>query len=175
MISGTSPSECSGGLCRCDRQTGACPCREHVEGHNCDGCAANHWNFGQAGGCEPCACDPDHSTGAHCNMVTAASASFPPKSNPTSIFCWSMMVRAVLRSSPASATAVQGLGGGSARNVSSCTGETPACSVKVTNLLEQTLKPVFIHSSKHSSLLISTNNNNIIIISLQSALITSAT
>lgn len=85
--------------------------------------------------------------GAHCNMVTAASASFLPKSNPTSIFCWSMMVPAVLRSSPASATAIQGLGGSGARIVSSSTGETPACSVKVTNRLEQTLKPVFIHSA----------------------------
>lgn len=71
VLSGTDPSQCTDGLCQCDRQTGACPCRKHVEGPACDRCAPHHWNYGQATGCEPCACDPGHSTGAHCNMVMA--------------------------------------------------------------------------------------------------------
>uniref|UniRef100_H3CA06 Laminin, beta 2-like n=1 Tax=Tetraodon nigroviridis TaxID=99883 RepID=H3CA06_TETNG len=70
VTSGTKPSACSEGRCHCDRQSGACPCREHVEGHICDHCAPHHWNYGQAGGCQPCACDPDHAMGAHCNMFS---------------------------------------------------------------------------------------------------------
>lgn len=73
MISGTNQSECSDGHCRCDGQTGACPCRENVVGHNCDQCAPNHWNYGQERGCDPCDCNPDHSMGSNCNMVTLAS------------------------------------------------------------------------------------------------------
>uniref|UniRef100_A0A7N8X2B0 Laminin, beta 2-like n=1 Tax=Mastacembelus armatus TaxID=205130 RepID=A0A7N8X2B0_9TELE len=70
VTAGTLQSACSDGQCQCDRQTGTCPCRENVVGHNCDQCADNHWNFGQDRGCEPCNCDPQHSLGAHCNMFT---------------------------------------------------------------------------------------------------------
>lgn len=91
MLAGTRQSECSHGQCHCHRQTGACPCREHVEGPNCDRCAPHHWNYGQAGGCEPCACDPDHSTGADCNMVMAASTSLTPHSNRSSLSLFMML------------------------------------------------------------------------------------
>uniref|UniRef100_A0A4W6G241 Laminin, beta 2-like n=1 Tax=Lates calcarifer TaxID=8187 RepID=A0A4W6G241_LATCA len=70
VTAGTIQAACSDGQCHCDRQTGACPCRENVAGHNCDQCAPNHWNYGQDGGCEPCLCDPQHALGAHCNMFT---------------------------------------------------------------------------------------------------------
>ncbi|KAM9343533.1 LOW QUALITY PROTEIN: laminin subunit beta-1 [Pholidichthys leucotaenia] len=70
VTAGTLPSACSDGQCRCNPQTGECPCRESVVGHNCDQCAPNHWNYGQERGCEPCNCDPQHSLGTHCNMFT---------------------------------------------------------------------------------------------------------
>ncbi|XP_034447228.1 laminin subunit beta-2 [Hippoglossus hippoglossus] len=70
VTAGTIQSACSDGQCHCDRQTGACPCRENVAGNNCDQCAPNHWNYGQDRGCEPCHCDSQHALGAHCNMFT---------------------------------------------------------------------------------------------------------
>ncbi|XP_060930658.1 laminin subunit beta-2 [Limanda limanda] len=70
VTAGTMQSACSDGQCHCDRQTGACPCRDNVAGNNCDQCAPNHWNFGQDRGCESCHCDPQHALGAHCNMFT---------------------------------------------------------------------------------------------------------
>lgn len=69
MTAGTIRSACSNGQCHCDRETGACPCRENVAGHNCDQCAPNHWNYGQDRGCEPCSCSPQHALGTYCNMV----------------------------------------------------------------------------------------------------------
>ncbi|KAM6930149.1 laminin subunit beta-1 [Lycodopsis pacificus] len=70
VTAGTIQSACSDGQCHCDRQTGACTCREKVAGHNCDQCAPNNWNYGQDRGCEPCSCDPQHALGSHCNMFT---------------------------------------------------------------------------------------------------------
>uniref|UniRef100_A0AAX7SDX4 Laminin, beta 2-like n=1 Tax=Astatotilapia calliptera TaxID=8154 RepID=A0AAX7SDX4_ASTCA len=70
VTAGTLQSACSDGHCDCDRQTGACLCREHVVGHNCDQCAPNYWNFGQDQGCEPCNCNSQHALGTHCNMFT---------------------------------------------------------------------------------------------------------
>ncbi|XP_076019504.1 laminin subunit beta-1 [Genypterus blacodes] len=70
VTAGSIQSACSDGQCQCDRQTGACPCRENVVGHNCDQCAPNHWNYGLDRGCEPCGCDPHHALGTHCNMFT---------------------------------------------------------------------------------------------------------
>ncbi|XP_062396596.1 laminin subunit beta-2 [Sardina pilchardus] len=70
VTAGTRPEYCTDGLCHCDRQTGACPCRNNIEGHNCDQCAPNHWNFGMDWGCEPCGCHPQHARSTHCNMFT---------------------------------------------------------------------------------------------------------
>ncbi|XP_061592831.1 laminin subunit beta-2 [Cololabis saira] len=70
VTAGALQSSCPGGQCQCDRESGACLCRDNVGGHSCDQCAPNHWNYGQDGGCEPCNCDPRHSLGAHCNMFT---------------------------------------------------------------------------------------------------------
>ncbi|XP_047459285.1 laminin subunit beta-2 isoform X2 [Mugil cephalus] len=70
VTAGTVQSACSNGECYCDRQTGECPCRENVDGHNCDQCAPNYWNYGQDGGCEPCSCNLEHALGTHCNMFT---------------------------------------------------------------------------------------------------------
>uniref|UniRef100_A0A8C6PHY4 Laminin subunit beta-1 n=1 Tax=Nothobranchius furzeri TaxID=105023 RepID=A0A8C6PHY4_NOTFU len=68
--SGTLESVCHEGRCHCDRQSGDCPCRDNVNGHSCDQCSENHWNFGQDGGCEPCSCDRQHALGPHCNLFT---------------------------------------------------------------------------------------------------------
>lgn len=70
VSAGTMQSACRDGQCHCDRQTGACPCRENVTSQSCDQCAANYWNYGQDRGCEPCNCDLQHAQGAHCNMFT---------------------------------------------------------------------------------------------------------
>ncbi|KAM9750902.1 laminin subunit beta-1 isoform 1-T2 [Menidia menidia] len=70
VTAGTLPAACPDGPCHCDHQTGACPCRENVVGHNCDQCADNYWNYGRDGGCQPCGCSPGHALGAHCNMFT---------------------------------------------------------------------------------------------------------
>lgn len=69
VTAGTVQSACTDGQCHCDKETGACNCRENVTGHNCDQCSPNHWNYGQERGCEPCHCDLQHAQGAHCNMV----------------------------------------------------------------------------------------------------------
>uniref|UniRef100_A0A4W3JY45 Laminin subunit beta-2-like n=1 Tax=Callorhinchus milii TaxID=7868 RepID=A0A4W3JY45_CALMI len=71
-IQGTVSDQCDdlGNTCRCERVTGDCTCREKVTGKNCDRCAPRYWNFGQSGGCEPCACDPQHSYGQLCNMFS---------------------------------------------------------------------------------------------------------
>ncbi|XP_036386703.1 laminin subunit beta-1-like [Megalops cyprinoides] len=70
VVAGTLPSRCSGGLCHCDQQTGACPCRDNVGGHSCNECAPHHWNFGRERGCEACDCHPQNSAGLRCNMFS---------------------------------------------------------------------------------------------------------
>uniref|UniRef100_A0A3Q3JUR0 Laminin, beta 2-like n=1 Tax=Monopterus albus TaxID=43700 RepID=A0A3Q3JUR0_MONAL len=82
----------------CDPRIGRClKCLYHTDGpscahcqhgyygnalaHNCrrctcvtagtiQSCAANHWNYGQDQGCEPCNCNPQYALGNHCNMFT---------------------------------------------------------------------------------------------------------
>uniref|UniRef100_A0A8B9L749 Laminin subunit beta-1 n=1 Tax=Astyanax mexicanus TaxID=7994 RepID=A0A8B9L749_ASTMX len=70
MTLGTQQAYCEDGSCDCDRQTGACPCRPNVEGHNCDRCAPNHWNLGMDYGCEACECHPQNSHSSHCNLIS---------------------------------------------------------------------------------------------------------
>ncbi|XP_068606555.1 laminin subunit beta-1 [Brachionichthys hirsutus] len=70
VTAGTLQAACTDGRCDCDRETGACPCRENVVGRNCDQCAPDHWNYGREGGCEPCGCDLQHAMGTSCNMFT---------------------------------------------------------------------------------------------------------
>uniref|UniRef100_A0A4W5RHR3 Laminin, beta 2-like n=1 Tax=Hucho hucho TaxID=62062 RepID=A0A4W5RHR3_9TELE len=70
VTAGTQQSYCTVGHCHCDRQTGACPCRENVVGHNCDQCAPDYWNYGTDRGCERCGCHPLHAMGSHCNMFS---------------------------------------------------------------------------------------------------------
>lgn len=78
VTAGTLQSACHDGLCHCDPESGACPCRENVRGRVCDQCAPNHWNFGEERGCEPCDCDPQNSLGTHCNMVRGRQDSEKP-------------------------------------------------------------------------------------------------
>ncbi|XP_053338679.1 laminin subunit beta-1 [Clarias gariepinus] len=70
MRLGTDQDYCSEEVCYCDKQTGACPCRPNVVNHNCDQCAANHWNMGMDDGCEACECHPQNSYSPHCNLFT---------------------------------------------------------------------------------------------------------
>ncbi|XP_066526394.1 laminin subunit beta-1 [Hoplias malabaricus] len=70
MSLGTQQTYCSDGSCYCDKQTGACPCRNNVEGHNCDQCTQNHWNLGMEQGCEACQCHPQNSLSQHCNLIS---------------------------------------------------------------------------------------------------------
>ncbi|XP_051517314.1 laminin subunit beta-2 [Myxocyprinus asiaticus] len=65
---GTLPAYCTDGQCHCDRQTGHCPCRPNIIGHNCDQCAPNHWDFGSDYGCKPCGCSQPNALSTHCNM-----------------------------------------------------------------------------------------------------------
>lgn len=145
VTAGTMQSACSDGQCHCDRNTGACPCRENVAGHNCDQCAHNHWNYGQDLGCEPCGCHPHHALGTHCNMVRKHVGLRKPKKKKVYICIFissfvhpcifANLCLCVFNSSQASATVVQVLEGNSALSVSSSTGETHGCSVKVTHLV----------------------------------------
>ncbi|KAM6977412.1 laminin subunit beta-1 [Aplochiton taeniatus] len=70
VTAGTLQSSCGDGECRCDRQSGLCPCRANVEGSNCDQCVPDHWNYGQERGCEACGCHPQNALGTHCNSFT---------------------------------------------------------------------------------------------------------
>ncbi|KAI4902331.1 hypothetical protein NFI96_018366 [Prochilodus magdalenae] len=87
MTLGTQQEHCNDGLCYCDRQTGACPCRANVEGHNCDQCAPNHWNLGMDQGCEACRCHPQNSLGSHCNLLTGQCYCKPGFGGPQCTEC----------------------------------------------------------------------------------------
>ncbi|KAI2649791.1 Laminin subunit beta-2 [Labeo rohita] len=68
VTAGTLEDYCTDGVCHCDKQTGQCPCKPNIIGHNCDQCAPNHWNFGSDCGCEPCECAQPNALSTHCNM-----------------------------------------------------------------------------------------------------------
>ncbi|XP_048033390.1 laminin subunit beta-1 [Megalobrama amblycephala] len=70
VTAGTLQGYCNNGVCYCNKQTGACPCKPNIIGHNCDQCAPNHWNFGSDCGCEPCACVHPNALSTHCNMFS---------------------------------------------------------------------------------------------------------
>ncbi|NWW55320.1 LAMB3 protein, partial [Pedionomus torquatus] len=54
----------------CDDETGRCFCLPNVVGHDCDRCAAGHWEMGSGRGCRPCHCHPQGSSSPHCNQFT---------------------------------------------------------------------------------------------------------
>ncbi|XP_073678938.1 laminin subunit beta-1 [Garra rufa] len=70
VTAGTLEDYCTDGVCHCDKQTGQCPCKPNIIGHNCDQCAPNHWNFGSDCGCEPCECAQPNALSTHCNMFS---------------------------------------------------------------------------------------------------------
>ncbi|ROL52307.1 Laminin subunit beta-1, partial [Anabarilius grahami] len=70
VTAGTLQGYCNNGVCYCNKQTGACPCKPNIIGHNCDQCATNHWNFGSDCGCEPCGCVLPNALSTHCNMFS---------------------------------------------------------------------------------------------------------
>ncbi|XP_016138604.1 laminin subunit beta-1-like [Sinocyclocheilus grahami] len=70
VTAGTLEDYCTDGVCHCDKQTGQCPCKPNIIGHNCDQCSPNHWNFGSDCGCEPCECAQPNALSTHCNMFS---------------------------------------------------------------------------------------------------------
>uniref|UniRef100_A0AAV2LNE7 Usherin n=1 Tax=Knipowitschia caucasica TaxID=637954 RepID=A0AAV2LNE7_KNICA len=67
-LSGTLPGA------TCDTLTGQCPCREGVEGLQCNSCAPNFYNFTDSSlsyNCVPCRCDPSGTlAGSVCDSTT---------------------------------------------------------------------------------------------------------
>ncbi|KAJ8915766.1 hypothetical protein NQ315_004578 [Exocentrus adspersus] len=54
----------------CDQSTGACSCKSHVVGRNCDHCEEGYYNLQSGEGCHSCNCDPIGSYNQSCNSNT---------------------------------------------------------------------------------------------------------
>ncbi|KAF7284665.1 hypothetical protein GWI33_021849 [Rhynchophorus ferrugineus] len=54
----------------CDQSTGACQCKPHVVGVNCDQCENGFFNIMSMEGCESCNCDPIGSFNQSCDLYT---------------------------------------------------------------------------------------------------------
>ncbi|NXS90597.1 LAMB3 protein, partial [Jacana jacana] len=79
QLANTNPMGCRRCACNmlgtrqdmpCDDETGKCFCLPNVVGHDCDQCAAEHWEMGSGRGCRPCGCHPQGSLSPHCNQFT---------------------------------------------------------------------------------------------------------
>eukprot|EP00794_Sanderia_malayensis_P020024 gene20024-21985_t len=68
-VDGTDPAK----LTLCDKKSGKCACRQHVEGQYCDRCKVGHYNLSRnhATGCIACNCDSKGTQGNSglCNQV----------------------------------------------------------------------------------------------------------
>ncbi|KAJ8928497.1 hypothetical protein NQ314_018944, partial [Rhamnusium bicolor] len=60
----------SSGAPVCDQSTGACGCKAHVVGRNCDRCEDGYYNLQSGAGCQSCNCDPVGSLNQTCNVFT---------------------------------------------------------------------------------------------------------
>ncbi|XP_039249987.2 laminin subunit beta-1-like [Styela clava] len=69
-VAGTEPSQCVGGHCHCDMNTGQCPCLPNMTGRRCESCLPNHYRGSNGEGCIPCNCHETNSLGATCNEYT---------------------------------------------------------------------------------------------------------
>ncbi|KAM3832403.1 laminin subunit beta-1 [Vipera latastei] len=75
---GTARQRCSSSEdCECETETGQCQCLPNVVGQNCDRCAPNTWQLSSGTGCEPCACNLEHSFGPSCNEFTGQCQCMP--------------------------------------------------------------------------------------------------
>lgn len=54
----------------CDQTTGACKCKSHVIGTNCDQCENGFFNILSTEGCQNCNCDPIGSYNQSCDLYT---------------------------------------------------------------------------------------------------------
>ncbi|XP_060520343.1 laminin subunit gamma-1-like isoform X2 [Cylas formicarius] len=54
----------------CDQTTGACKCRRHVSGINCDQCLPGYYNIASGEGCHSCNCDPIGAYNQSCDLYT---------------------------------------------------------------------------------------------------------
>lgn len=152
MRLGTDPKHCRDGVCYCDKQTGACPCRPNVVGLSCNECAPHHWNLGMDGGCEPCSCHPENSHAQHCNLVRLTLKRFDlsrPFFQP-----WLCVFCAVVNvcSSLGFVTAGLDLEGSSVPSVNSTTGVTRMFTARVgiTNTHQTKTMPVLSKSCWHN-------------------------
>ncbi|XP_050312326.1 laminin subunit gamma-1-like isoform X2 [Anthonomus grandis grandis] len=55
---------------RCDQTTGACACKDHVIGTNCDQCETGYFKLLSGEGCHSCNCDPIGAFNQSCDLVT---------------------------------------------------------------------------------------------------------
>uniref|UniRef100_A0A4W4F2Y4 Laminin subunit beta-2 n=1 Tax=Electrophorus electricus TaxID=8005 RepID=A0A4W4F2Y4_ELEEL len=75
---GTQKEVCpSVGECHCELSSGQCHCLPNVVGQHCDLCAPDTWNMASARGCEPCHCDPSHSSSSSCNEISGQCSCKP--------------------------------------------------------------------------------------------------
>ncbi|XP_059144332.1 laminin subunit alpha-like [Physella acuta] len=64
------------GTDKCDRDSGACLCKDNVEGARCEKCAENTWGYDYCTGCKPCECGVGSVTG-QCNLQTGVCSCLP--------------------------------------------------------------------------------------------------
>lgn len=54
----------------CDQSTGACACKSHVVGRNCDRCEEGYFDLGSGEGCRSCDCNSVGSYNHTCDLYT---------------------------------------------------------------------------------------------------------
>lgn len=58
------------GISICDRITGTCRCKAHVQGRDCDRCELGYYNIDSGEGCQSCNCNPVGAINSTCNLYT---------------------------------------------------------------------------------------------------------
>ncbi|XP_030761697.1 laminin subunit gamma-1-like isoform X2 [Sitophilus oryzae] len=71
----------------CDQSTGACLCKPHVVGKNCNQCEDGYFNLGSNEGCESCSCDPVGSYNQTCDVYTGQCYCRPGVTGPRCDHC----------------------------------------------------------------------------------------
>ncbi|KAM9860567.1 LOW QUALITY PROTEIN: usherin [Aulostomus maculatus] len=59
-------SASTGGVLKCNQDTGQCHCKPHAAGFSCDRCEFGYWNLSHPDGCLPCDCNPLGSLSSFC-------------------------------------------------------------------------------------------------------------
>ncbi|KAG5898178.1 hypothetical protein JTB14_013222 [Gonioctena quinquepunctata] len=79
--------EDSTGAPLCDQTTGACLCKTHVVGRNCDKCENGHFNLHSGRGCQTCNCDPIGSLNQTCDIHSGQCYCRPHVTGPRCDHC----------------------------------------------------------------------------------------